>query len=454
MLTVPTDTVAAIATPLGFGGLAIVRISGPGAIPVADRIFTAAGSLAGRLEDAASHTVHYGWIVQDGKRLDEVLVAVFRAPRTFTREDIAEISCHGGSLVAKLILEAACRAGARIAEPGEFTKRAFLNGRIDLTQAEAVADVIHAQTELALAAAQGQLAGRLSRRINEVRDRLMLTLAHIEAHLDFPDEDITPDTQTELLRRIQSAVAFMTQVLRGAREGKILREGVRTAIVGRPNAGKSSLLNQLVGTNRAIVSAIPGTTRDTIEETANVRGIPVVFVDTAGLRDSKDEIEQEGIRRSRQAAAAADLILHVFDGSIPFGPLDEELLLMFEGKPRVLVANKADIGTCSEVSGAIAVSCATGAGLEQLLEEMARVIWQGDAQGSHGEACINARHQEALGRSLAALLRTQAAIESQLSLELAAFELRVAAQALGEVVGKTATDDLLDVIFSQFCLGK
>ena len=454
MPTVPTDTVAAIATPLGLGGLAIIRISGPDAIGVANRIFVPAGALSGKLEKAPSHTVHYGWIIADEKQIDEVLVSVFRAPRTFTREDTVEISCHGGSLVAKLILETVCRAGGRFAEPGEFTKRAFLNGRIDLTQAEAVADVIHAQTELALSAAQEQLAGKLSKRINEVRDRLMITLAHIEAHLDFPDEDIQPDTQTELLRRIRSAATFMSEVLRGAREGKILREGVRTAIIGRPNAGKSSLLNQLVGSDRAIVSPIAGTTRDTIEESANVRGIPVVFVDTAGLRDSKDEVEQEGIRRSRQAAASADLVLHVFDASVAFEGLDDELMTMFAGQSRVLVANKADLGICAEIAGAIAVSCTTGVGLEPLLDEMARVIWQGNAQGSHGEACINARHQEALSRSHAALLRTQAAIESQLSLELAAFELRAATQALGEVVGKTATDDLLDAIFSQFCLGK
>src|SRR5271169_624949 len=256
--------------------------------------------------------------------IDEVLLAVLRAPRTFTREDTVEISCHGGILPAKLVLDTILENGARLAEPGEFTRRACLNGRLDLAQAEAVADLIHSRTELALAAANEQLAGKLSQRINQLRDNLMKTLAHVEAHIDFPDEDIAPDTKAQLLKRLEDGIVFMDELLRTANEGQILRRGIRAAIVGRPNVGKSSLLNQLLGHNRAIVSPIPGTTRDTIEETANLRGLPVVFIDTAGLREARDEIEQEGIRRSRETLTKAEFILHVFDVSAPMTDADKQ----------------------------------------------------------------------------------------------------------------------------------
>ena len=299
----PTDTIAAVATPLGEGGLAVLRVSGPEALAVADKVFVPVGKSSQKPSAATSHTIHYGRVERDGRFVDEVLMAVLRAPRTFTREDTVEISCHGGLLPAKLVLDALLAAGARLAGPGEFTQRAFLNGRIDLAQAEAVADVIHARTELALTAAGEQLAGKLSQRINQLRDDLMRTLAHVEAHIDFPDEDIAPDTRDLLIERLHRAVGFMDELLRTANEGQILRRGIRAAIIGRPNAGKSSLLNQLLGHDRAIVSPIAGTTRDTIEETANVRGIPVVFVDTAGLRDSRDAIEIEGIRRTRAMVA-------------------------------------------------------------------------------------------------------------------------------------------------------
>ena len=275
--------------------------------------------------------------------IDEVLLAVLRAPRTFTREDTVEISCHGGILPAKLVLDTLLENGARLAEPGEFTRRAFLNGRIDLAQAEAVADLIHSRTELALAAANEQLAGKLSQRINRLRDDLMHTLAHVEAHIDFPDEDIAPDTKAQLLKRLEDGIAFMDELLRTANEGQILRRGIRAAIVGRPNVGKSSLLNQLLGRDRAIVSPIAGTTRDTIEETANIRGLPVVFIDTAGLREARDEIEQEGVRRSRESLASAEFILQVLDASEPLTKADENYLAEFAGKKRILVRNKMDL---------------------------------------------------------------------------------------------------------------
>src|SRR5882724_9296819 len=339
----PDDTIAAIATPIGEGGLAVIRISGAQALAVADRIFSPVGKSSLKPSAAASHTIQFGHVVRDGKTIDEVLLAVMRAPRTYTREDIVEITCHGGILPAKLVLDTVLENGARLALPGEFTRRAFLNGRLDLAQAEAVADLIHSRTELALSAASEQLAGKLSQRINQLRDDLMHTLAHIEAHIDFPDEDISPDTKEKLLQRLENGIAFMDELLRTANEGQILRRGIRAVIVGRPNAGKSSLLNQLLGHDRAIVSPIAGTTRDTIEETANIRGLPVVFIDTAGLREGRDEIEVEGIRRSRESLARAELILHVLDANEPLTSADENYLAEFATKKRILVRNKTDL---------------------------------------------------------------------------------------------------------------
>src|SRR5581483_5563005 len=336
----PDDTIAAIATPIGEGGLAVVRLSGSQALAIAEKCFHPVGTSSRLPTSALTHTIHYGNIVRGVHIVDEVLLAVMRAPRTFTREDTVEITCHGGILPAKLVLDAILAAGARPAEPGEFTRRAFLNGRLDLAQAEAVADVIHSRTELALEAANEQLAGKLSQRINRLRDDLIHTLAHVEAHIDFPDEDIAPDTRGKLLERLEQGTRFMDELLRTAGEGQILRRGIRAAIVGRPNAGKSSLLNQLLGRDRAIVSPIPGTTRDTIEETANIRGLPVVFIDTAGLRESKDEIEIEGIRRSRESLAQAEFILHVLDAGEPVTVEDEKYFAEFAGKKRILVRNK------------------------------------------------------------------------------------------------------------------
>jgi tRNA modification GTPase len=378
-----------------------------------------------------------------------------RAPRTFTREDTVEISCHGGVLASKAVLDTVLAAGARLANPGEFTQRAFLNGRIDLAQAEAVADVIHARTELALSAANEQLAGKLSQRINQLREAMMLTLAHIEAHIDFPDEDIAPDTQDQLLKRLTDGVAFMDELLKTANEGQILRRGIRAAIIGRPNAGKSSLLNQLLGHERAIVSPIAGTTRDTIEETANVRGIPVVFVDTAGLRDAQDVVEQEGVRRSRVIGERAELILHVLDASEPLTAEDEKFLNEFAGKKRIVVLNKCDQPRRLGWSGqGIEISCTTGAGLEALKDAIKAAVWSGGVAAESLQVMINARHQDALRRAREATLNTVAALRDGQTLEVAAMELRLAVNAVGEVVGKTTTEDLLDMVFSQFCIGK
>jgi tRNA modification GTPase len=458
------DTIAAIATPLGEGGLAVVRISGARALDIADKSFSPVGKNSLKPSAAATHTIQYGKIIRGGNVVDEVLLAVLRAPRTFTREDTVEISCHGGILPAKLVLDTLLANGARPAEPGEFTRRAFLNGRIDLAQAEAVADLIHSRTELALAAANEQLAGKLSQRINRLRDDLMHTLAHVEAHIDFPDEDIAPDTKAQLLRRLENGVELMDELLRTANEGQILRRGIRAAIVGRPNVGKSSLLNQLLGKDRAIVSPVPGTTRDTIEETANIRGLPVVFIDTAGLREARDEIEREGIRRSRESLASAEFILHVLDASEPLTEADEKYLAEFAGKKRILVRNKTDLPVKLNLpqdsrftirdSRVVDVSCLSGQGIEALKDAIKELVWSGEINAGMLQVMINSRHQDALNRACAATRQTIDALRGDVTLELVAMDLHIAVNAVGEIVGKTATEDLLDSIFSQFCIGK
>ncbi len=458
------DTIAAIATPLGEGGLAVLRISGPEAVLIGDRCFQPVGRSASSLSNAPTHTVHFGHIVNKGKRVDEALVTVMLAPRTFTRENVIEIACHGGVLPAKMVLETLLQNGARLATPGEFTRRAFLNGRIDLAQAEAVADLIHSRTEVALRAASEQLAGKLSHHVNKLRDQLMQTLAHIEAHIDFPDEDIAPETRSQLIARLESVAAKVEGFLEHAAEGQILRRGIRVAIAGRPNAGKSSLLNQLLGRDRAIVSAIPGTTRDTIEETANIRGLPIIFIDTAGLREARDEIEVEGIRRSRESFQNSEFILQVLDCSEKMTNSDRLALEEFCEKKRILVMNKTDLPDQFDFdiesmdaiprAALVRVSCLTGDGLESLKDAIKELAWSGEIQADMLEVMINARHQEALERSRAAIFRTLEVLASGNSLELAALDLRVAVNAVGEIVGQTTTEDLLNMIFSQFCIGK
>jgi tRNA modification GTPase len=448
----PADTIAAVATPPGAGGLAVLRLSGKQALAIADRCLR---SSAGRSPSSwTPRTAVFGEIHRANTRIDEVVITVFRGPKSFTGEDTVEIACHGGLLVTRRALEALLAAGARPAEPGEFTCRAFLNGRMDLAQAEAVADLIHARTDRALGTARAQLSGALSRRIEGLRDQLMSVLAHIEAHIDFPDEDIAPDTTAVLSSKLALALDGIEGLLKTAGEGRMLRQGVRTALVGRPNAGKSSLLNRLLGHERAIVSPVAGTTRDTLEEVAQVRGIPLVLVDTAGLRESEDVVEREGIRRSRAAADEAELILHVVDASVPWCSDEDALAAAWTGKARIRVANKCDLPGAHEVPGAVRVSCHTGAGLDDLeraIEE--RLLDGGMGVGDDGVS-IAVRHQQVLERAREAVIRTRSGLEDQATLELVAFELRVALTALGEVVGKTSVDDLLDSIFSQFCLGK
>jgi len=452
-----SDTIAAVATPAGTGGIAMIRISGTRALEIADAVFRRIGNPAGTLAEAISHTVHHGYVEREGIRLDEVLATVLRAPRTFTREDTVEISCHGGRVVTRQVLESLLAAGARLAEPGEFTLRAFLNGRLDLTQAEAVADLIEARTSLAARAAVQQMGGRLSERLRSLREDLLNILAHVEAHIDFPGEDIAPDSRERMLARLGDARDQVEQLQRTASEGRILREGVRVAILGRPNAGKSSLLNLLLGNDRAIVSAIPGTTRDTVEECATVRGLPLVFIDTAGLRETEDPIEAEGIRRSLKAAREADLILHVLDGTQPPTTtadfLGEDLAL----KPTIRIRSKSDLSTVWEdpfLRDAVAVSATTAEGLETLRSTMDTRLGTQHLSADEWSVTVNARQAAALHRAEDSLTRTIRSLSHEASLDLVALDLRAALGALGEITGQVTTESLLDAIFGQFCLGK
>lgn len=478
------DTIAAIATAGGEAALSVIRLSGPEAFVIADRCFRPVGPRSQSPLNAPTHTIHYGKFIQPGQAenedaprqdrpIDEVLLTIMRAPRTFTKEDVAEISCHGGPTATKAVLDILLNQGARLAEPGEFTRRAFLNGRIDLAQAEAVADIIRAKTELSLHAANRQLIGKLSRRIHRLRDELLTILAHVEAHIDFPEEDIHPDDKTVLLQKLRRAMDFMEELLASSTEGRILRHGLRAAIIGAPNAGKSSLLNCLLQKNRAIISSSAGTTRDTIEETANIRGIPVVFIDTAGLRASKDEVEREGIRRSRESARQADLLLRVVDASqnpadASANPNSSESEWSESPQTRLIVLNKIDLlphkdapvlaqnpfSPGQDDTATVRISCHTGEGLETLKNQIHDAAWKTQIRQKNIDAAINARHQNALQRALQAAQTACQAIEANLTLELTALDLRIASDAVGEIVGKTSTDDLLDKIFSQFCLGK
>jgi tRNA modification GTPase len=453
------DVITALATPVGEAGLAVVRLSGADAFRVADRVFQPMGRSSCKPSVADSHTIHYGHVIHEGEVVDEVLISVMRAPRTFTREDVVELTCHGGMLASKAVLDATLAAGARMAEPGEFTRRAFLNGRIDLAQAEAIADLIHARTQRALTAANEQLAGKLSQRINQLRDQLVATLAHVEAHIDFPDEDIAPDTKSKLIQRLDDAVTFMRELLARSDEGQILRRGIRAAIIGRPNAGKSSLLNQLLGHERAIVSTIPGTTRDTIEEMANIRGVPVVFIDTAGMRESMDEIEAEGIRRSHASLERAELVIHVIDGSTPMDDRDSVQLLGWKSKKHIVVVNKCDLPRQLEMPTdptyrVVHVSCTTGEGIDALRDEIRNLCWSGGVSADNLQLMINSRHQDALRRAAEATQKSVQALRGGVSLDLMAIDLHIGVDAIGEIVGKTTTEDILDSIFSQFCIGK
>ncbi|MCK4911754.1 MAG: tRNA uridine-5-carboxymethylaminomethyl(34) synthesis GTPase MnmE [Thermodesulfovibrionales bacterium] len=458
------DTIAAIATAHGEGGIGIIRISGQAAAGIARAVFQGPG---GKKPPALrSHSVVYGYVVDpvSGERLDEALMIYMAAPRSFTREDVVELHCHGGAVATARVLDAVVSAGARVAEPGEFTKRAFLSGRIDLSQAEAALDIIRARTEAAERLALSQLEGALSLKVGQIRDTLVGICAHVEAHLDFPEEDIEPEASEKILAAIREAEIVTRALAESFSEGRLYREGVRTAIVGRPNVGKSSLLNLLLEQDRAIVTSAPGTTRDVIEETLNIKGLPVVVMDTAGIRESHDMAESEGVRRSLKALQEADLVLAVFDSSCPLHPEDHMVLEKIEGKNSIIALNKSDLPSegqegVFEGLNTVKVSAKKAKGLEALKDAIHDAALRGTpGKGGGGQAegmvITNKRHKEALVKTHKALGNALARLEEKAPLEVPALELREALDSLGEIVGKVSTEEILDRIFSEFCIGK
>ena len=451
------DTICAVSTPPGEGGIGIIRISGKDAVLIASGIFrprTKGGTVLG-----ASHTLRYGHVVDPstGALVDEALVSVMRAPATYTREDVVEINCHGGMVPLWRTMSLLVAAGARQAEPGEFTKRAFLNGRIDLAQAEAVMDIIRAKTDLALRAANEQLLGGLSAEISALRDRLISIIAAMEAGIDFP-EDVESEAGKTLGEEVSRVLDGIDGLLSGASFGRILREGFATAIVGRPNVGKSSLLNALLRQDRAIVTEVPGTTRDVLEEYVNVAGVPLRILDTAGIRHSHDVVEQEGIRRSLAAIGSADIVLVVLDGSQPLVPEDRLVLDTVSGKNALAVINKSDLPRKLEANGQpetqVVVSCRTGAGLEDLRQSIVSMVKKGTVASREHAWAVSQRHKTALEQTKDSLQRALETITSGLSPEFIAVDLRGALDSLGLVIGATYTEDILERIFNDFCIGK
>jgi tRNA modification GTPase len=444
----PRDTIAAISTPAGEGAIALIRISGEDAIGVADRVYRGRE----KPSEFPSHTQRLGEIFESDRLVDQVVLSVHRAPASYTGEDLVEIGCHGGVLVTARVLEACFRAGARGARPGEFSERAFLNGKMDLTQAEAVMDLIRARSDLALRSATEQLEGRLGSEIEAIRGQLIEMLAHIEAAIDFPEEGIAPDKGGRLRRRLDSIRQKMRDLLATAEQGRILREGVRAVIYGPTNAGKSSLLNRLLGYDRAIVSATPGTTRDTIEEVISLRGIPIRLLDTAGLRDSQDELEREGIARTERSLATADLLLHVLDRNEP-KPIG------FNGKQEdrieLVLLNKSDLVEHPDWKDhdALRICCVEENGLRGLEETIFARISQHHLRPENSVA-INARHRDCLRRALDSCELVQATMQAGLAPEYMAVDLRAALRAVGEITGVENVEEILDSLFGQFCIGK
>lgn len=455
------DTIAAISTPVGQGGIGIVRLSGPDAVAIAERIFRSKNNE--RLSDAPSHRMLYGHIVDpdDEHLVDEVLLAVMHAPNSYTREDVVEINCHGSMLSVRQILELALRQGVRIADPGEFTKRAFLHGRIDLSQAEAVLDIINAKTEESMRIAGEQLRGGLTERLSAIREKLIEITAFVEAHIDFPEDEIETASKHEIERKLVAATAEILKLSDTFNEARFFREGLSIAIVGRPNVGKSSLLNAVLQKDRAIVTDLPGTTRDLIEDYLNINGLPVRIVDTAGIRSSDEVVEQAGIKRSIQAIEHADFIVVLFDGSEPFTQEDQDLLAIIRDKKALLVINKADLpqkisfeNSAAEGKECLCISAVTGEGIERLKSIIFESNIRGWQEDREGVVITNIRHKAALDSAAESLDKARGLLSGNNPLELFSIEMRGSLDRIGEITGIITTDEILMKIFSSFCIGK
>ncbi len=452
------DTICAVSTPPGNGGIGIIRVSGKDAISITSTVFRPRRKK--KFETVKTHTLLYGHIIDPAAKeiIDEALVSVMRAPATYTRENVVEINCHGGMMPLWRTVALLIAAGARQAEPGEFTKRAFLNGRIDLAQAEAVMDIIRSKTELSHRAANEQMLGALSSEVGALRERLVSLLASVEAGIDFPEEDIEIASGGSVADEVTRALDDIDALLSSFRYGRILRDGLATAIVGRPNVGKSSLLNALLKQDRAIVTEIPGTTRDVLEEYLNVSGIPLRILDTAGIRHTHDQIEQEGVRRSLAAIGSADIVLVVLDGSEALSDEDKRVLSEAKEKNAIAVINKSDLPRRMEKlerpQVQVALSCRTGAGLDDLRHSIVEMVKQGTvAAGEHAWA-VNQRHKTALEQTMESLQKARESVASGLSPEFIALDLRGALDSIGLITGATYTEDILERIFNDFCIGK
>lgn len=457
------DTISAIATAAGEGGIGIVRLSGPAALAVAEQLFC--GQQGRKASEVPSQQVAYGHIVdpKEGQIIDEVLLLVMRAPRSYTREDVVEIHCHGGSVPLRAILELTLQHGARLAEPGEFTKRAFLNGRLDLAQAEAVMDIIRAKTDASLKMAVGQLEGTLSKVVRELRHDILGMIAHLEASIDFPEEDIEELAVQTVEGEVRKALARIGDLLATRKTGRILREGLETVIIGKPNVGKSSLLNALLREKRAIVTDIPGTTRDVIEEYVNLRGVPLKIIDTAGIRETEDVVEQLGVERAKELVERADLILMLLDASTPLTDEDRDVMGLLGGRNALVLINKSDLPAVWEpaeleplvqAQQILKISVAAGAGLAELEDTIIRLVYAGEVEQKEGAFVQNVRQAQWLEQAQQALQEVLTTIAAGMPPDCMVIDLRAAWEKLGAINGDTIGEDIIDQIFSQFCIGK
>ncbi|MFM1586512.1 tRNA uridine-5-carboxymethylaminomethyl(34) synthesis GTPase MnmE [Streptococcus mutans] len=455
MITNEFDTITAIATPLGEGAIGIVRISGSKALAIIKKIFKGKN-----LDDVPSHTINYGHIVENGAIIDEVMVSVMRAPKTFTREDVIEINTHGGVAVTNEILQLVLRSGARMADPGEFTKRAFLNGRVDLAQAEAVMDLIRAKTDKAMAVAVQQLDGSLSNLINNTRQEILNTLAQVEVNIDYPEYDDVEEMTTALMReKTQEFETLLTNLLKTARRGKILREGLSTAIIGRPNVGKSSLLNNLLREEKAIVTDIEGTTRDVIEEYVNIKGVPLKLIDTAGIRETDDLVEKIGVERSKKALEEADLVLLVLNSAEKLTDQDRTLLEISQNSNRLILLNKTDLPEQIETDqlpeDCIKISVIKNQNIDVIEERINKLFFDNAAIVEKDATYLsNTRHISLIEKALKSLQAVNDGLELGMPVDLLQVDMTRTWKILGEITGDAAPDELITQLFSQFCLGK
>ncbi len=456
------DTIAAISTPLGEGGIGIVRLSGKDSIQIADSVFLSPKNKT--LTGSKSHRVLYGHIFdpQSGLNIDEVLITVMRAPHSYTREDIIEINCHGGMITLRKTLELVLQHGARLAEPGEFTKRAFLNGRLDLSRAEAVLDLIRSKTDESRRIALEQLQGGLFSKITSLRDGLTDVCVRIEAHIDFPEDEIETASRQELSDAMRLVKNDLHGLLKTYEEAKFFREGLSTAIVGRPNVGKSSLLNALLQRDRAIVTETPGTTRDVLEEYLNIKGLPLRIMDTAGIRQVEDLAEKEGVRRSIKSIENADLVIAIFDGSEPLRKEDFEVMEKVKNKNTIYILNKSDLPVIADRNSSLVphpssflrISATRGDGIEELKDKIVDSCLKDWKEEREGLVISNLRHKTSIGHAAVSLEKAMKALTEDQPLEIIAIELRNSLDSLGEIVGAVTTEDILNKIFSDFCIGK